>query len=79
MNKFIMEIDLETIVDNAIEKTIKEGLIADKDYLINKYDKDTFDKMQIDYRYYSGLFGINFKNNLEEIFKQVIREEKENM
>lgn len=76
MKKFKMEIDLETIVESAIEKTIANGLKDDEDII---EDKSTFKIMQTEYRLYGALFGMNFKNNLEEIFEQVIREEKENL
>ena len=76
MKRFKMEIDLETIVESAIEKTIANGLKDDEDII---EDKSTFKIMQAEYRLYGTLFGMNFKKNLEEIFEQVIREEKENL
>ena len=74
MRRVEVEIDFEKIIDNAIEKTIAEGLNEDKEELITKYGEDTFDEMQIDYRYYGALFGINFKNNLEKEFEKIVKE-----
>jgi hypothetical protein len=69
-----VEVDLEKIIDNAIEMTIAEGLNADKEEMISEYSKETFDEMQTDYRYYGALFGINFKENLEKEFENIIKE-----
>lgn len=70
----IKEIDFKKVIDNTIEKTIVEGLNEDKEELITKYGEDTFNEMQIDYRHYGALFGINFKNNLEKEFKKFVKE-----
>lgn len=69
-----VEIDFEEIIDNAIERTIAEGLNEDKEDIISEYSKETFNEMQNDYRYYGALFGINFKNNLEKEFEKIVKE-----
>lgn len=69
-----VEIDFEEILDNAIEKTIVEGLNEDKEEIISEYSKEVFNEMQTDYRYYGALFGMNFKNNLEKEFEKVVKE-----
>ena len=69
-----VEIDFEEIIDNAIERTIAEGLNEDKEDIISEYSKDIFNEMQTDYRYYGALFGINFKNNLEKEFEKIVKE-----
>lgn len=69
-----IELNIEEIIDNAIENTIAKGLNEDKAEIIEEYSKETFDEMQTDYRYYGALFGINFKENLEKEFEKIIKE-----
>lgn len=69
-----LEIDIEEVIDNAIEKTIANGLNADKEEIISEYSKETFNEMQTDYRYYGALFGMNFKENLEKEFEKIVKE-----
>lgn len=69
-----IELNIEDIIDNAIENTIAKGLNEDKEDIISTYSKETFDEMQTDYRYYGALFGINFKENLEKEFEKIIKE-----
>lgn len=69
-----VEVDFEEIIDSAIERTIVEGLNEDKEEIISEYDKDIFDEMQTDYRYYGALFGMNFKENLEKEFEKIVKE-----
>lgn len=69
-----VEINIEELIDNAIETTIANGLNEDKEEIISEYSKETFNEMQTDYRYYGALFGINFKNNLEEEFEKIVKE-----
>lgn len=69
-----VEIDFEKVIDNAIEKTIEEGLNSDREELIYTYSRDAFREMQNDYRCYGTLFSINFKNNLEKEFEKIVKE-----
>lgn len=69
-----VEIDFEEIIDSAIEETISKGLNDDKDSIIDLYGESSFYEMQIDYRNYGTLFGMNFKQNLEKEFEKVIKE-----
>lgn len=69
-----VEINIEELIDNAIETTIANGLNEDKEEIISEYSKETFNEMQTDYRYYGALFGMNFKENLEKEFEKIVKE-----
>lgn len=78
MKRRRLEVDLEDVLDAAIERTIAEGLNADKEELIYTYSREAFKEMQTDYRTYGTLFSINLKNNLEKEFEKIFRKDKEN-
>lgn len=69
-----IEVDIEELIDNAIEKTIADGLKDDKEYLIETYDKETYNEMNIDYRNYGTMFSMNFKENLEKELEKIVKE-----
>ena len=74
-----INIDINEILEEAIEQTIKNGLNEDKEEIISDYNKDTFYNMQNDYRMYGALFGMNLKKEFSKILEKHINdEEKEN-
>lgn len=70
-------LDLDEIMEEAIEITLSKGLNEDKDELELDYDKDTFYETQMNYRMYGALFGMNLKENLKELITNKFNEERE--
>lgn len=77
LKRLKIELNFEKIIDNVLEETIKKGLNEDKQDILEKYNRSTFQEMQRNYRYYGALFGINFKKNLEKEFEKFINNIKE--